>query len=49
MEKIILHPGNGIDMPVKGDYVKINLKLKDDMGRTLFDSEKTNKKFVDIR
>lgn len=49
MEKIILHPGNGIDMPVKGDYVKINLKIKDDIGRTLFDSEKTNKKFVDVR
>ena len=49
MEKVILHPGNGINIPVKGDYVKLNLKLTEANGRTLFDSSQSQKKYVDVR
>ena len=49
MEKVILHPGNGINIPVKGDYVKLNLKLTDANGKTLFDSSQSQKKYADVR
>ena len=49
MTSSILHPGNGINYPKKGDYVKINLQMKDPNGNILFDSTLTRKKFCEIR
>jgi hypothetical protein len=42
MIKNILHPGNGIDFPKKGDYVKINLMICTPDRISLFDSNKLN-------
>ena len=39
MTSCILHPGNGINYPKKGDYVKINLQMKDPNENILFDCE----------
>ena len=49
MTSSILHPGNGINYPKKGDYVKINLQMKDPNDNILFDSTSTRKKFCEIR
>ena len=49
MSSSILHPGNGINYPQKGDYVKINLQMLDSNGNILFDSTLTRKKFCEIR
>ncbi len=49
MTSSILHPGNGINYPKKGDYVKINLQMKDPNENILFDSTSTRKKFCEIR
>lgn len=49
MEKSILHPGNGINFPNKGDYIKMNFEVKDDKGNVILNSEHTKKKFLEIR
>ena len=46
MSSSILHPGNGINYPQKGDYVKINLQMLDSNGNILFDSTLTRKKEI---
>lgn len=45
----ILHPGNGINFPIKGDYIKLNFEVKDDKGFIIFNSEHTKKKSLEIR
>ena len=49
MSSSILHPGNGINYPKKGDYVKINLQMKDSKDNILFDSTLSKRKFCEIR
>jgi hypothetical protein len=49
MEKFVIHPGNGLNMPQEGDYVKLNLQLMDGNGDVLFDSALSDKKFAEIR
>ena len=39
MTKIIVHPGNGVDFPKNGDYVKLNLAVYDSDRNLLFDSK----------
>ena len=51
----IIHPGNGVDFPKSGDYVKINLVIKtgnhnnDHENNILFSSKETSNKFLEIR
>lgn len=49
MNKHIIHPGNGINFPKKGDYVKINLLIYDSNKNILFDNQKNDNKCLDIR
>ena len=50
MTSSILHPGNGINYPKKGDYVKINLQMKDSKNdNIIFDSTLSRRKFCEIR
>lgn len=49
MSSSILHPGNGINYPKKGDYVKINLQMKDSNDNIIFDSTLSRRKFCEIR
>jgi hypothetical protein len=49
MNKIILHPGNGLDFPKIGEYVKVKLLIYNKDKNVIFDSNLTNKKSVDIR
>ena len=49
MEKLIIHPGNRLNIPQEGDYVKLNLQLTDGSGEMLFDSALSDKKFAEIR
>ena len=49
MSTNILHPGNGINYPQKGDYVKINLQMKDSNDNIIFDSTLSRRKFCEIR
>lgn len=39
MIKTILHPGNGINFPLKGEYVKIHLLIMDNNKQIIFDSK----------
>lgn len=47
MIKNILHPGNGIDFPKKGDYIKFNLEVFDKDGKEVFNS--ANTKGLEVR
>jgi len=49
MEKNILHPGNGVNFPIKGNYIKLSLQLFDNDENILFDSNNTLNKFCEIR
>jgi len=49
MEKNILHPGNGVNFPVKGNYIKLSMQLFDNNNNILFDSNDTLNKFCEIR
>jgi hypothetical protein len=50
MSKIIVHPGNGVDFPRMGDYVKLNLVVYDSDRNLLFESkELSEEKFLEIR
>ena len=49
MSSSILHPVNGINYPKKGDYVKINLQMKDSNDNIIFDSTLSRRKFCEIR
>ena len=50
MTKIIVHPGNGVDFPKNGDYVKLNLAVYDSDRNLLFDSKLFSKqKCMEIR
>jgi hypothetical protein len=49
MIKNILHPGNGIDFPRKGDYVKLNLVIFTLDRIILFDSSKLNTNGMELR
>ena len=48
MSSSILHPGNGINYPKKGDYVKINLQMKDSNDNIIFDSTLSRRKYKHI-
>ena len=49
MSSSILHPGNGINYNKKGDYVKINLQMKDSNDNIIFDSTLSRRIFCEIR
>jgi hypothetical protein len=50
MNKIIIHPGNGIDFPKQGDYVKLNLIIYDTDKNKIFDSKLfSEEKCMEIR
>ena len=49
MKTNILHPGNGINFPSKGDYVKFNMMMCDEKETVLFDSKNCEKGFCEIR
>ena len=49
MEKSILHPGNGVNFPIKGNYIKLSMQLFDNNHKILFDSNDTLNKFCEIR
>jgi hypothetical protein len=50
MNKIIEHPGNGVDFPKIGDYVKLNLVIYDTNRNILFNSKEiTHKSCLEIR
>jgi len=50
MNKIIIHPGNGIDFPKQGDYVKLNLTIYDSHKNKIFDSKLfSEEKSMEIR
>jgi hypothetical protein len=49
MNKTILHPGNGLDFPKKGEYVKVKLLIYDKDKNILFNSNYTKDKMIDIR
>ena len=38
MNKISIKPGNGLNLPLKGEYVKINLLIYDKKGKSIFNS-----------
>jgi len=42
MNKLTIKPGNGLNSPNKGEYVKINLKISDKKGKSIFDSKTGN-------
>jgi len=42
MNKLTIKPGNGLNSPNKGEYVKINLKISDKKGKSIFDSTVTD-------
>ncbi len=46
MSLSVLNPGNGINYPKNGDYVKINLQMKDSNNNIIFDSTLARRKFV---
>ena len=49
MNKTIMHPGNGLDFPKIGEYVKVKLLITNKDKNVIFDSNLTNKKCVDVR
>lgn len=42
MSKLIINPGNGINFPKTGDYVKIQMQIKSKNNEILFNSNKIN-------
>jgi hypothetical protein len=42
MSRLIINPGNGINFPKTGDYVKISMQIKTKNNEILFNSNKIN-------
>lgn len=50
MNKIIVHPGDGINFPKIGDYIKINLMIWDANKNVMFECKDANEEIcIDIR
>lgn len=49
MEKNIIHPGNALTFPFKGDYVKLSMEVKDDQGNIFFNTLATKRKCIEVR
>jgi hypothetical protein len=49
MERIIMHPGDGVNFPKKGDYVKLNLFVYGEGKKVIFDSKTIPEKCVEMR
>lgn len=49
INKVIIHPGNGVNFPQKGDYIKIFLVVCGRSGTVIFNTADLKNNFIEVR